>query len=59
MNVDPTPVHLKGSTVDKRPLRQCAKCEADASQGGGVELGPARWICSACWKARNLKRGAS
>ena len=52
MSVSPTPVNLRGSRLDERPLKLCSKCAQEVSPAGGCEMGPARWICGKCWKGR-------
>lgn len=37
------------------PEKACTRCSGVVSSGGGVELGPERWICFGCWQSRLAK----
>lgn len=34
----------------------CVKCQADKPPEGGIELGPSKYVCAECWKARARKK---
>jgi len=42
--------------VKAMPLRQCDKHGKQVVPEGGIQVGPNRWICSACWKGMLLRR---
>lgn len=49
-----TPVRLPGSARDDAPLRVCAKCGNDTTQGGGVQVTATKWSCGRCWQTRRI-----
>lgn len=46
---------LNGSARNSHPLRLCDKCETKRIPEGGVQLGPGRWYCAACWVKKTNK----
>lgn len=50
-------IHLPGGI--KQPVHQpkvCTKCSELRIPEGGIEMGPGRWICAACWAKRAMVR---
>jgi hypothetical protein len=50
----PTRHVLPGNPV-KQPahrFKTCAKCKENKPPEGGIEMGPERWYCGACWTLR-------
>lgn len=45
-------MELPGSLKPAMPLRMCSKCDRDRIPEGGIEMGPGRWICHACWNRK-------
>ena len=43
---------IQGSLSDHKPLRPCGQCRTDASQAGGLQVTPTKWICGGCWLQR-------
>lgn len=43
-----TPISLKGSTPDRRPLRVCDRCQRKVEQAGGIVAG-LRFLCARCF----------
>lgn len=33
-------------------FKLCTKCNKDRAPEGGIEMGPTKWICAACWTLR-------
>lgn len=54
MPYSPTPVLLAGASRNDGPKRVCQRCSELALPGGGCQMTPSRWICSACWKGRQM-----
>lgn len=47
------PIGLTGTPPKSAgPLRVCSKCERERVPEGGIEIGPAKWICASCWSRR-------
>lgn len=50
-------IHLPGGL--KQPVHRpkgCTKCGEMRIPEGGIEMGPGRWICAACWAKRAMVR---
>ena len=48
------PQHSKIS-MNSHPLKKCSKCLEMRVPEGGIEMGQ-KWICGACWIAKNSKK---
>jgi hypothetical protein len=46
---------LNGSSRNSQPMRLCDKCETKKPPEGGIQMGPGRWYCAACWLKRVQK----
>lgn len=50
-------IHLNGSSVHPvHQLKLCTSCKDKRVPEGGIDLGPGRWFCAACWAKRAMSR---
>jgi hypothetical protein len=45
-------ITLRGMRDISGRMANCSRCSERRPTDGGVELGPARWVCGKCWRTK-------